>query len=140
MTDLIQQAFSLAEEARKNSYAPYSGFKVGAVVKAKGSDKLYAGGNVENSVNGASVCAEITAISQMITKEGKKELDWVLVVSEQEDPLTPPCGVCRQFMFEFSNDENMPIYIYSLSGKHKKTTMGELLPMAFKGKDIILKK
>tara|TARA_B100001248_G_scaffold227436_1_gene185848 strand:- start:6730 stop:7146 length:417 start_codon:yes stop_codon:yes gene_type:complete len=137
VTNDLNSAFELAKQVMAKAYAPYSKFKVGAVVKAKGEDRLFSGANVENAVNGASVCAEITAISQMASQCDAKELEWVMVVSEQEDPLTPPCGLCRQWIFEFTDDLNLPIYIYSVSGKNIQTTLGELLPMAYKGKEIL---
>jgi cytidine deaminase len=105
----VQKAYEMAEEARKNAYAVYSKVKVGAAIKVKGSDKIYAGCNVENVVNGASVCAERSAISNLVTHEGKVEIEFVAISTNTEPPLTP-CGVCLQVLGEFC-DQDFEVYV-----------------------------
>ncbi len=122
---IVEKAFELASSARKNAYAEYSKVKVGAAIKVKDSDEIYAGANVEYVVNGISLCAERTAIGRAVTEVGKPELEFVLVCSNTE-PALYPCGVCLQTMSEFC-DSKLPIYIANMDGVVAQTTFGELL-------------
>lgn len=135
MSDLIQQAFELANETRKKAYAEYSKFKVGAVIKAKGSDQLFNGNNIEFCVNGASVCAERSAVSNMISALGESDIEWVVVVGDA-DNITPPCGICRQVLIEFCSSADTPIYMFNPSGKRKDSSIGELLPFFYKNVEL----
>ncbi len=105
----VQKAYEMAKAARVNAYAVYSKVKVGAAIKVKGSDKIYAGANVEFCVNGVSVCAERSAISSTITSEGKVEIEFVVVCSNTE-PALYPCGVCLQALSEFCSPD-IDIYV-----------------------------
>ncbi|MEZ4871459.1 MAG: cytidine deaminase [Bdellovibrionales bacterium] len=134
MDKVVQDAFELACAARDRAYAPYSGFNVGAVIKFKNSDNLYCGSNVENAVNGVSVCAERSAISHGISLKGANPLEFVVVVTHEADQFVSPCGACRQVLFEFCEDADVPVYIFRKGGEHIKKTIGELLPMAYKVK------
>lgn len=138
MSDIIQEAFALAKSTREKAFAPYSGFKVGSVIKAKGSDQLFAGNNVENAVNGASVCAERSSVSGMVATLGESDIEWVVVVADFDQP-TPPCGVCRQVIFEFCKDPSTPVHMFTLSGERTDSSIGELLPMAYAGKTFLKK-
>lgn len=109
MKDEIQNAFEAANRARDNAYAVYSQVKVGAAIKLKGVDEIFAGANVEYVVNGISVCAERTALGNCVTAHGKPEIEFVLVCSNT-DPVLYPCGVCLQALSEFCAPE-LPIYI-----------------------------
>ncbi len=112
-----------------NAYAPYSGFRVVAAVRA-GSGRVYVGVNVENSSYGLTVCAERVAVFNAVAN-GEREIKEILVAVEAEDPV-PPCGACLQVLSEFADPET-PVYMVSLStGKVVKARLGELLPRAFK--------
>ncbi|MEK7241673.1 MAG: cytidine deaminase, partial [Planctomycetota bacterium] len=97
MKELIKKAI----EAREKSYSPYSHFKVGAALKTT-SGKVYAGTNVENASYGLTVCAERVAVYKAVS-EGEREFE-ALAVFTEADELTPPCGACRQVLWEFSKN------------------------------------
>ena len=105
----VQLAFEAASKARVNAYAVYSKVKVGAAIKVKGYDQVFAGSNVEYCVNGISVCAERSALSACVTGVGKPEIEYVVVCSNTE-PVLYPCGVCLQALSEFCSPE-LEIYI-----------------------------
>lgn len=130
LKDEVKQALTLAIESRKQAYAPYSKFHVGAAVKLTGSDKLYGGFNIENSSYGATVCAERVAIFSALTNEKSRKLDFIVLVTDT-DPVAPPCGMCLQVLTEFAENRDMPVYIANLSGIQKTCTMRDLLPEAF---------
>lgn len=92
-----KELYSLAEQAKKNAYAPYSNFSVGAALLAE-SGKVYTGVNVENASYGATICAERTAFLKAVS-EGERSFRALAIASDGGD--TPPCGICRQFMYEF---------------------------------------
>lgn len=127
VSDIVQKAFKLAQKARENAYADYSKVKVGAAMKAKGSDELFYGANVEVVVNGASVCAERSAVSGMVTGlGGKPELEFVVVCSNTK-PALYPCGVCLQVMSEFCSPE-LDIYIANKDEILEKVKFKDLMP------------
>lgn len=115
----------LAREARAHSYSPYSNFKVGAALRAS-SGKLYSGCNVENCSYGLTVCAERVALYKAIS-EGERDFD-ALAIFTEADALTPPCGACRQVLWEFSKD--MLIILANPKGE-KRLRLQDLLPMPF---------
>jgi len=119
----------LAEEAKKvlpRAYAPYSGLKVGAAVRAK-SGALFSGANVENASFGLTVCAEQVAICKAVAG-GERDFESVAIVTEGDEFLLP-CGACRQFMSEFSRD----LLVYSINGKGewKSFRLSALYPKPF---------
>ena len=117
-----------ALKAQKNAYCPYSGFKVGAaVMTADGS--VYAGCNVENASYGSSLCAERTAVSTAVAA-GHRRLSKVVVIA----PFSRPCGQCRQFLHEFSDEKTEIIMVSQRPKKIIKTTVYKLLPEAFNPK------
>jgi cytidine deaminase len=113
-------------EAFENAYAPFSKFRVGATVVTK-SGKIYTGCNIESASYGLTVCAERVAIWKAVS-EGEREFTMVCVVADTEE-LTPPCGVCRQIIWEFCED--IPIVFANLKGKYEVLQMKDLLPRAF---------
>ncbi|HEX7666030.1 MAG TPA: cytidine deaminase [Polyangiaceae bacterium] len=118
-----------AKRARKNAYAPYSNYKVGAAI-ATADGNVYVGCNFENASYGACICAERNAIGQMIAAGEKKPIACAVVTGGKK-PGTP-CGICRQVLVEFTSD--MPIYLVgeSKSGDSKRdTTLAKLIPDAF---------
>ncbi len=118
-----------AEQARAKAVAPYSNFKVGAAVQTK-SGKIFTGCNIENASYGLTMCAERVAIFKAVS-EGEREFTNIAVVADT-DELTPPCGPCRQIIWEFCGD--IPVTFANLKGKTEILQMKELLPRAFDGK------
>jgi cytidine deaminase len=117
-----------AIEARENAHAPFSKFKVGAAVE-DASGRIHSGCNVENATYGLTVCAERVAVFKAIS-EGARGFRRVAVVADTET-LTPPCGACRQILWEFCGD--VEIVLANLSGKSETLRLGELFPRPFDG-------
>ncbi len=133
MTDL--QLMQLAVAARKNSYAPYSDFHVGAALLGK-SGKVYAGCNVENAGYSPTNCAERTALFKAIS-EGEREFTAIAVVGGKGEELAPfcaPCGVCRQALAEFCDGELR--IVLGTPDKLSIHTLKELLPYSFGKADL----
>lgn len=126
----IRRLIDEAINARKNAYAPYSKFFVGASVLAT-SGKIYTGSNVENVSYGLSVCAERNAIFSAVNS-GERTVRAVAVVAEEER-IARPCGACLQVINEFSPKES-PVQIIAASadGKYDVMTITEYLPHAFR--------
>ena len=121
-----------AQEAMKNSYSPYSDFKVGAALLTE-NGKVYTGCNIENVAFGPSICAERVAFFKAIS-EGEKNFSKIAVVGGKNGIIsssTPPCGVCRQVMREFCNDD-FEILIVKESENYDKVLLKDLLPNSFK--------
>lgn len=129
----IQQAYQQSLLARENSYSPYSNFKVGAAVKFKGFEQVFVGCNVENASYGATICAERNAILNGVATIGKQEIEYLIVVADQKQPV-PPCALCLQVLAEFY-DADMPIYLGNLESLTTKLLLKELLPIPFNSFD-----
>lgn len=123
---LMQQAI----ETRTRAYAPYSNFFVGAAVETR-DGRIFAGANVENASYGLCNCAERSALFNAISA-GCKPGDFaqIAVISDTEDPVSP-CGACRQVMAELMAAE-APVLLGNMRGARRSTTVGELLPDAFR--------
>ncbi len=121
----------------QRSYAPYSGFHVGAALLcADGS--IYSGCNIENAAYGPSVCAERVAIFKAVS-EGKKDFKAIAIAGGpggKVKDLCPPCGVCRQVMAEFCDPDEFVIILGDGEGKLKEYRLGELLPLGFSARNI----
>jgi cytidine deaminase len=115
-----------ARQARENAHAPFSNFRVGAAVRAN-SGRVYTGCNIENATLGLTCCAERVAIFKAMS-EGERGFDAIAVVTDVE-ALTPPCGACRQIIWEFCGD--IPVLLANISGKVEKETSAGLLPRQF---------
>lgn len=115
-----------AKQARQNAHAPFSNFRVGAALRAK-SGQIYGGCNVENASYGLTCCAERVAIFKAVS-EGEHGFDAIAVVTDT-DTLTPPCGACRQLIWEFCGD--VPVVLANLKGKVECERSGRLLPRPF---------
>lgn len=133
---LIDKAF----EAQQNSYSPYSKFKVGAALLGA-NGKIYQGCNVENAAFTSTNCAERSAFFTAVS-EGQKDFVAIAIVGNKhgiemgKGEYCAPCAVCRQVMAEFCDLENFKIYIAKTREDYLEYTLGELLPLAFTGKDL----
>lgn len=126
--------FEELKEYLKNSYSPYSNFKVSSCLVTK-NNKKYFGVNVENASYGASICAERVAITKALS-EGEKKEDFKEIYILGSTSNTMPCFICRQTFAEFF-DENVKIYIYDTEGNYEKYSMNELCPYPFSLGDIL---
>ena len=115
-----------AIKARENAHAPFSNFKVGAAVETK-SGEIVTGCNIENATYGLTICAERVAIFKAVS-EGEREFVKIAVVADTAN-LTPPCGACRQIIWEFAGD--IPVILANLDGTTETIQMSELFPRAF---------
>jgi cytidine deaminase len=122
LSDLVREA----KQARMNARAPYSGFKVGAALETR-SGKIFTGCNVENSSYGLTVCAERVAIWKALS-EGESDFRRLLILTDSTQ-LTPPCGACRQIIWEHCGD--IEVFLANLKGSKTKHRMKKLLPLAF---------
>jgi cytidine deaminase len=121
-----------ATRARRNAYAPYSGFQVGAAVLAGG--RIFSAGNVENSAYPLCVCAERNAIG-MAVAAGHRRIDAAAVVAGEGRPAAP-CGGCRQVLAEFC-EPDAPVVYASTAGRSVTTNVGALLPDSFGPRDLL---
>ena len=126
MNEELKELIESARQVREKAYAPFSNFRVGAAVLTK-DGKIYTGCNIESASYGLTVCAERVAIWKAVS-EGESEFTNVAVVADTEE-LTPPCGVCRQIIWEFCGD--VPVTFANLKGNVETVQMKELLPRAF---------
>ena len=122
----FQPLIDAALKARVQSVAPFSKFQVGAAVKTD-TGKVYTGCNIESSSYGLTVCAERVAIWKALS-EGERHFTELAVVADTE-VLTPPCGTCRQIIWEFARGAT--IVFANLKGSSETFHMAELLPRAF---------
>ncbi len=123
----MKRLISKAMEARKRAYAPYSRFKVGAALEARGG-KIYTGCNVENASYAVTCCAERTALVKAVS-EGATSFTRIAVVADTKDPC-PPCGVCIQALHEFA--PNLEVIMANTRGKVEVRRLSELYPNAFR--------
>jgi cytidine deaminase len=121
-----EKLIAAARAARENAHAPYSNFRVGAALQAK-SGRVFTGCNVENASYGLTCCAERVAIFKAIS-EGERGFEAIAVVTDTET-LTPPCGACRQIIWEFCGD--VEVVMANLKGKVERERAGKLLPRPF---------
>ena len=126
-----EQLIDLAKEAMTHAYVPYSGYKVGAALLCA-DGTVYLGCNIENASYSPSVCAERTAFFKAVF-DGHREFTAIAVVGGKDGVITgafPPCGVCRQVMREFCDDDFM---IYMLTGEdtYEGYPLAQMLPHSF---------
>ena len=115
-----------ALKARENAHAPYSNFKVGAAIEDD-SGRIHTGCNVENATYGLTLCAERVAVFKAIS-EGARKFTRIAVASDSE-MLTPPCGACRQILWEFCGD--VELTLVNLQGKTEMFHLKDLFPRPF---------
>jgi len=135
---ILKELISKAAGMRKISYTPYSGFNVGAALLAK-NGKIYTGCNIENASYTPTVCAERTAFFKAIS-ENVRDFSAIAIIGGPADSdsleMCFPCGVCRQVMSEFCDDDFMVIVAKS-EDEYKVYTLPEILPERFGPKDIL---
>jgi cytidine deaminase len=115
-----------ARTARERAHAPFSKFKVGAAVEDE-DGKIYTGCNIENATLGLAMCAERVAVFKAIS-EGASKLIRVAVVADSAE-LTPPCGACRQILWEFCGDAEL--ILANLAGASERLRIGQIFPRPF---------
>jgi cytidine deaminase len=131
--ELLERMISTAREIRANAYAPYSGFHVGAALLA--GAEIFAAVNVENASYPVSVCAERNAVAMAVAAGVASSARCVAVVTDADHP-TPPCGGCRQVLFEFGGP-GMAVIAESADGAVRSSwSLDELLPDAFGPSDL----
>src|SRR5215475_9623091 len=117
---------SVALAARANAHAPFSHFRVGAALEDE-SGRVHTGCNVENASYGLTLCAERVAVFKAIS-EGARKFRRIAVAADT-DTLTPPCGACRQILWEFCGD--IEVILVNPRGKSESLQMKDLFPRAF---------
>ena len=115
-----------ALQARENAHAPFSRFKVGAALETAGG-RVVTGCNVENATYGLTICAERVAVFKAVS-EGERKFTRIAVVADTEEP-TPPCGACRQILWEFGGD--LEVILGNLGGEKARYSLKALLPHPF---------
>ena len=115
-----------ARAAREHAVADFSGFKVGAALETI-DGRVVTGCNVENASYGLTICAERVAIFKALS-EGHRSFKQIIVVADTDSP-TPPCGACRQIIWEFCGD--IPVTLANLTSVTKTLQMKDLLPLPF---------
>lgn len=129
-----EKLMDLAREAMTHAYAPYSGFSVGAALLCA-DGTVYQGCNLENASFTPTICAERTAFFKALY-DGHRDFTAIAVCGGKGGVITgsfPPCGVCRQVMREFCEDD-FTIYIMGAGDSYEKVTLAELLPHSFSAK------
>jgi cytidine deaminase len=125
----VGTADSLVESAlavRDHAHAPFSKFKVGAAVEDE-DGRVFTGCNVENATYGLTICAERVAVFKAIS-EGAGKI-WRVAVVADTDVLTPPCGACRQILWEFCGDAE--VTLANLAGKQETLRLKDIFPRPF---------
>ena len=128
-----EELLKLAEQASRNSYSPYSHFRVGAALECA-DGTIFTGCNVENSAYGCSICAERTAMVKAVS-EGHRDFVRLAVTSPDSRDYATPCGECRQFMAEFNLD--MDVIIGRQDGPLMVAKVRELLAYAFNPQNVL---
>ena len=131
MRKKLEELIELAIENKKNSYSPYSKFRVSSVVLTK-KGNIYKGVNIENAAYSVTICAERSALSSAISA-GEKEIDTIIITGDSK--MTYPCGVCRQFMAEFLDNDSKIVIANSVED-YKIYGLKDILPYNFSKKDL----
>ncbi|MFN2453594.1 MAG: cytidine deaminase [Pyrinomonadaceae bacterium] len=121
-----QRLIAAASDALAYAFAPFSDFRVGAALETI-DGKIFTGCNIENATYGLTMCAERVAIFKAVS-EGARRFRRLAIVAETKE-LTPPCGACRQIIWEFCSD--IPVLLANNRGDTATLQMSELFPHAF---------
>ncbi|MGI5936655.1 MAG: cytidine deaminase [Oscillospiraceae bacterium] len=122
-----RELLNLARDAAKNAYAPYSNFPVGAALECE-DGSVFVGCNVENAAYGNTICAERVAIAKAVS-EGHRNFKRIAIYGDGQN-YCMPCGTCRQFMVEFSDE--IEVLSAKTGGRYVSYKLKELLPRAFR--------
>jgi cytidine deaminase len=125
----LDEMLAAARKAREHACADFSNFKVGAALEAS-DGTIITGCNVENATYGLTVCAERIALFKALS-EGHRKFRRIVVVAPPDAP-TPPCGACRQLLWEFAGD--IEVILANLHRETARHRVGELLPQPFDGR------
>ena len=134
--ELRNRLIDSALEARKNAYAPYSGYYVGAALLCSGGD-IVTGCNVENASYGATNCAERTAVFKAVSEGHRSFMAIAIAGGKRTEDMSEatdfayPCGVCRQVLREFCVPSEMTVIVCKSVSDYRETTLEELLPNSF---------
>jgi cytidine deaminase len=131
MIDILIQA---AREVRKHAYAPYSNYKVGVALQDE-QGRIHTGVNVENVSYGATICAERSAVTKMITDGGHRVTALALVTKDGGTP----CGICLQVLSEFCSPETSVVMVTE-GGQIRQLTFAQLMPSPFASDTVARKK
>ena len=123
---LIKELILKTLKIKESAYAPYSKFRVGAILVTK-NDRIYTGYNIENSSYSLTICAERVAIFKAVS-EGEREFKRIFIASDSEKYCSP-CGACRQVLWELAG--NIEVFMINRDGAYKKKSLKQLLPEAF---------
>ena len=124
---LINQLVEIALDARKNSYAPYSNYRVGSALLCDDGINIYPGCNIENASYPCGLCAERVALAKAVS-DGHKKFRAIAIVGSSEEICTP-CGLCRQALFEFAPD--LTVICCGSKGNYEIHRLNELLAAGF---------
>jgi cytidine deaminase len=127
----LEELVALARQVRRNAYAPYSHYAVGAAVLAE-SGKMYGGCNIENAAYPSGLCAERVAIFKAAS-EGERKITAMVVVTSN---LGSPCGACRQVLSEFATDSTVILFASARGKRRRKFSMEQILPARFGAKKL----
>lgn len=130
-SEYLNKIYSKLQTIKNNAYAPFSNFKVGAICKV--GEEFFYGVNIENSSYPAGSCAERSAICAAISN-GHRHLDEVYIITDSIE-IGTPCGLCRQFMSDFMDDNNK-VYVFNNIGEYKCYEMKDLLLDRFTVKEL----
>src|SRR6266404_2840703 len=125
----VNTLVAAARKVRLNAHAPFSGFQVGAALETA-AGLIITGCNVENATFGLTICAERVAIVKAIS-EGETKFTRIAIVADTDQP-TPPCGACRQILWEFGGD--LEIILANLTEVKGTYRLADLLPLPFDGR------
>ena len=131
----IQEVIKRAKEGMKNAFVPVSNFPTGSAILTD-SGNIYHGGNVESVISGLGTCSERVAINNAVA-HGEYCFKVIVVTTELEEPVKP-CGMCLQYLAEFSQVANHDIKIIMVGskGKTEKSSVNKMLPGAFGPRDL----
>jgi len=124
----VTHLIGAARAVRENAHAPYSHFRVGAAIETL-DGRVFTGCNVENATYGLTICAERVAVFTAIAAGVKPRQFRAIAIVADTDHLTPPCGACRQILWEFCGD--VPVALANLKGQHETFALADLFPQGF---------
>ena len=127
-----QSLIQAAIKAREQAHAPFSKFKVGAALEDE-SGQVFTGCNIENATYGLTICAERVAVFKAVS-EGAAKFTRIAVVADT-DSLTPPCGACRQILWEFCGD--VALTLTNLAGRAETISLKEIFPRPFDASNLL---